>query len=246
MSPEKLQRVLVIDDDADILAVIRITLQARGGFEVEVCQSSREAPGVARRFVPDLILLDVMMPGIDGPTTLEALRDDPQTAAMPVVFMTAKAMPHETARYLDLGAAAVIAKPFDQRTLADELEQIVRRSPSSALEHDDSGQAELLDAYAEALPAKVLEIRELWARVESGPDAEATRSLYLRVHNLAGTAATYGHPTLSDIAKQLEQMIDESTGGGADAILGSRQAAAGLIDALDAAARSGRTVCTTD
>lgn len=246
MSPEKLQRVLVIDDDADILAVIRITLQARGGFEVEVCQSGREAPGVARRFVPDVILLDVMMPGIDGPTTLEALRDDPQTAAMPVVFMTAKAMPHETARYLDLGAAAVIAKPFDQRTLGDELEQIVRRSPSSALEHDDSGQAELLDAYAEALPAKVLEIRELWARVESGPDAEATRSLYLRVHNLAGTAATYGHPMLSDIAKQLEQMIDEGTGGGADAIPGGRQAASGLIDALDAAARSGRTVCTTD
>ncbi len=246
MSPEKLQRVLVIDDDPDILAVIRITLRARGGFEVEVCQSGREAPGVARRFVPDVILLDVMMPGIDGPTTLEALKDDPQTAATPVVFMTAKAMPHETARYLDLGAAAVIAKPFDQRTLADELEQIVRRSSSSALEDDDSGQAELLDAYAEALPAKVREIRELWARVESGPDAEATRSLYLRVHNLAGTAATYGHPTLGDVAKQLEEVIDEGTAGGAKATPGGRQAAPGLIDALDSAAHSGRTTCRTD
>ena len=246
MSPEKLQRVLVIDDDADILAVIQITLRVRGGFEVEVCQSGREALGVARHFVPDVILLDVMMPGIDGPTTLGALRDDPQTAATPVVFMTAKAMPHERARYLDLGAAGVIAKPFDQRTLADELEQIVRRSPSSALEDDDSGQAELLDAYAEALPAKVREIRELWARVESGPDAEATRSLYLRVHNLAGTAATYGHPTLGDVAKQLEEVIDEGTAGGAKATPGGRQAAPGLIDALDSAAHSGRTTCRTD
>ena len=246
MSPEKLQRVLVIDDDADILAVIQITLRVRGGFEVEVCQSGREAPGVARRFVPDVILLDVMMPGIDGPTTLGALRDDPQTAATPVVFMTAKAMPHATARYLDLGAAAVIAKPFDQRTLADELKQIVRRIPSSALEHDDSGQTELLDAYAEALPAKVREIRELWARVESGPDADATRSLYLRVHNLAGTAATYGHPTLGDVAKQLEEVIDEDTAGGAKATPGGRQAAPGLIDALDSAAHSGRTTCRTD
>ena len=246
MSPEKLQRVLVIDDEPDILAVVRITLCARAGFEVEVCQSGAEAPGVARRFAPDLILLDVMMPGIDGPTTLQALRDDPQTAATPVVFMTAKAMPHETARYLDLGAAAVIAKPFDQRTLADELEQIVRRTPPRASRDADFGQAALLDAYAEALPAKVREIRELWARVESGRDAEATRTLYLRVHNLAGTAATYGHRSLGDVARQLEQVIGEGTAGGAGPTPGGRRAAPGLIDALDAAARSGRTTCTTE
>jgi CheY-like chemotaxis protein len=241
MSPRKLQRVLVIDDDPDILAVVGITLRVRGGFEVEVCQSGKEAPGAARRFAPDLILLDVMMPEIDGPTTLQALRDDPQTAATPVVFMTAKAMPHEMARYLDLGAAAVIAKPFDQSTLADELEQIVRRTPSTASKDDEFGQTELLDDYAEALPAKVREIRELWARVESGPDAEATRTLYVRVHNLAGTAATYGHPTLSDIARQLEQVINEGTAGGAKATSSGRRAAPGLIDALDAAVRSGRT-----
>ncbi len=247
MSPKKLQRVLVIDDDPDILAVVGITLRARGGFDVEVCQSGAEAPGAARRFAPDLILLDVMMPGIDGPTTLRALRDDPQTAATPIVFMTAKAMPHETARYLDLGAAAVIAKPFDQRTLADELEQIVRRSPSPALEDDDCGQAALFEAYAEALPAKVREIRELWARVESGTgDAEAMRTLYLRVHNLAGTAATYGHTTLGAVAKQLEEVIDEGTAGGAKATPGCRKAAPGLIDTLDSAAHSGRTTCKTD
>ena len=246
MSPEKLQRVLLIDVDPDILAVVGITLRARGGFEVEVCQSGAEAPGVARRFAPDLILLDVMMPGIDGPTTLQALRDDPQTAATPVVFMTAKAMPDETARYLDLGAAAVIAKPFDQRTLADELEQIVRRTPSLASKDADFGQAAMLDAYAEALPAKVREIRELWARVESGLDAEATRNFYLRVHNLAGTAATYGHPSLGDVAKQLEQVIGEGMAGGAEPPPAGRQAAPGLIDALDAAARERRTTWKTD
>ena len=241
MSPEKLQRVLVIDDEPDILAVIRITLRARGGFEVELCQSGGEALDVARRFAPDLILLDVMMPGTDGPTTLEALRGDPQTAATPVVFLTAKAMQHETARYLDLGAAAVIAKPFDQRTLAHELEQIIRRTPPPASEDRGQELAGLLDSYSEALPAKVREIRELWARVESGPDAEATRTLYLRVHSLAGTAATYGYPSLSDVARQLEQVIGEGTAGGARPEPGSRQAAPRLIDALDAASRSGRT-----
>ncbi len=211
-----------------------------------MCRSGAEALDVARRFAPDLILLDVMMPGTDGPTTLEALRGDPQTAATPVVFMTAKAMPHETARYLALGAAAVIAKPFDQRTLADELEQIVGRTVSPASEDPAPGTEALLDAYAEAIPAKVREIRELWALVESGRDAGAARSLYLRVHNLAGTAATYGYPSLGDVARQLEHVIGDGTAGGAKPAPESRQAAPRLIDALDVAVRSGRTTWTTD
>jgi CheY-like chemotaxis protein len=246
VTPVKLQRVLIIDDDPDILAVTRITLRARGGFEVEVCQSGEKALATARRFAPDLILLDVMMPGIDGPTTLRALRGDPETAATPVVFMTAKVMKHETARYLDLGAAAVIAKPFDQRTLADELEEIARRSPSRASEDGDPELAALLDAYTAALPAKLEEIRDLWARVASGSDAEAARTLYLRVHSLAGTAASYGHPSVGDIARQLERVIGRGAVGGAEPAPGSQRAAPGLIDALDAAARSGRTAWTRD
>ena len=238
--------MLVVDDEPDILAVIRITLRARGGFEVEVCRSGEEALELARRFAPDLILLDVMMPGIDGPKTLEALRDDPQTAATPVVFMTAKTMPNETARYLDLGAAAVIAKPFDQRTLADELEQIARRTRSRASVEVDPELEALFDAYTEALPAKVQEIRDLWARVESRADAEAKRLLYRDVHNLAGTAATYGHPSLSDVARQLAQLIGDGTIGGIEPAPGVRDAAPGLIDALDAAARVGRTTWPTD
>ncbi len=246
MSSGKLQRVLVIDDEPDILAVIRITLHARGGFDVEVCQSGEEALDVARRFAPDLILLDVMMPGLDGPATFRALRDDPQTVATPVVFMTAKTMKHETQRYLDLGAAAVIAKPFDQRTLADELEEIAGRTPSRASEDHERKLATLLDAYAAALPAKLREIRDLCARVESGPDAEAARTLYLRVHSLAGTAATYGYPSLGDVARQLEHVIGDGAAGGAEPVPGNRQTAPGLIDALDAAACPGRTAWTTD
>ena len=246
MSPGRLQRILVIDDEPDILAVIRITLRARGGFEVEVCGSGRQALDVARRFAPDLILLDVMMPGMDRPATFRVLRDDPQTAATPIVFMTAKTMRHETAHYLDLGAAAVIAKPFDQRTLADELEEIARRTPSRASEDDNPELAALLDAYAAALPAKLREIRDLWARIESGADAEAARTFYLRVHSLAGTAATYGYPKLSDVARQLEQVIGNGRAGGAEPASGSRRTVPGLIDALDAAARSGRTIWTGD
>ena len=245
MSPEvesdSSRRVLVVDDEPDILAVIRITLRARGGFEVEVCQSGAEALSAARRFAPDLILLDVMMPGTDGPATLEALRGDRQTAAIPVAFLTAKAMHQERARYLAMGAVAVIEKPFDQRTLADELEQIVRRTPPPASGDDGQELAALLDRYTEALPAKLREIRELWAQVEFAADAEATRTLSLRVHSLAGAAATYGYPLLSDVARQLEQVIGEGTAGGAGPAPGRYQAVPRLIDALDAASRAGRT-----
>ncbi len=245
MSPEvesgRSRRVLVVDDEPDILTVIRITLRARGGFEVEVCQSGAEALGAARRFAPDLILLDVMMPGTDGPATLEALRADRKTAAIPVVFLTAKAMPQERARYLEMGAVAVIEKPFDQRTLADELEQILRRTSGSASQEGSRELAALLDRYTEALPAKLGEIRELWARVESAADAEAARALTLRVHSLAGAAATYGYPLLSDVARQLEHAIAEGTAGGAELAPSCCQAVPELIDALDAASHAGRT-----
>jgi two-component system OmpR family response regulator len=235
-----LRRVLVVDDEPDILAVIRITLRTRGGFEVEVCQSGEEAVETARRFAPDLVLLDVMMPGMDGPTTLRALRDDPETAPIPIVFLTAKTTGHDTDSYLDLGAAAVIAKPFDQRTLVDELERIARQAASATAEETDPELLELLDTYEQALPAKVREIRELWARLGSAHDADTARILYRRVHNLAGTAATFGHPVLSDAARRLEQEIAGSEPDRLEPSSNLRHNVEGLIDALDAAAGVGR------
>ena len=142
MSRAGLNRILVVDDDPDILAVTRLTLRARGGYDVEVSLSGREALELAPQFAPDLILLDVMMPEMDGPRTLAALRNDPRTATTPVVFMTAKTMRHETDRYIELGAVGVIAKPFDPRTLVDQIEQIAQRgSPNLSCLHDSEETA---------------------------------------------------------------------------------------------------------
>ncbi|MBV9468824.1 MAG: response regulator [Abitibacteriaceae bacterium] len=109
---------MMIEDEADIQAVAGMALEAVGGFTVQVCSSGREAVQCAAAFAPDLILLDVMMPGMDGPTTLKSLREIPAMAATPVIFMTAKVQPHEVARYQELGAIDVIAKPFDPMTLS--------------------------------------------------------------------------------------------------------------------------------
>lgn len=119
-----LNRILYVEDEPDIQAVARLALEAVGGFTVEVCSSGEEALGKAQQFAPDLILLDVMMPGMDGPTTMQALRKLPALETTPVVFMTAKVQPQEVAQYKDLGAIDVVAKPFDPMTLADSIRAI--------------------------------------------------------------------------------------------------------------------------
>ena len=118
-------RVLIIDDDADLRLIIRASLRHRG-FEVEEAASGGQGIQSARAARPDVILLDVMMPEMDGPTTLQALQADPATVGIPVVFLTAKAMRAEIDRLRALGAVGVLIKPFDPLSLGSELEAVLR------------------------------------------------------------------------------------------------------------------------
>jgi CheY-like chemotaxis protein len=115
---EGLKRILYVEDEPDIREVAKLALEAVGGFSVAMCASGQEAMEKAAAFSPQFILLDVMMPGMDGPTTLLRLRQMPQLASVPVAFMTAKVQPGEVAQYLEMGAVDVIPKPFDPMTLA--------------------------------------------------------------------------------------------------------------------------------
>jgi len=124
---DKLTRVLYVEDEPDIQVVARLALEVLGGFTVEICSSGDEALRRAPVFQPQLILLDVMMPGMDGPTALGKLRELPQFAATPVIFMTAKIQPGEVAGYKELGALDVIPKPFDPMTLASKVQEIWER-----------------------------------------------------------------------------------------------------------------------
>jgi CheY-like chemotaxis protein len=113
MSQGRLRTVLYVDDEPDIREIVELALGLVEGLNVEVCESGERALQRLPDITPDLVLLDVMMPGTDGPTTLRRMRADPRFANIPVVFVTAKAMPAEVARFRQLGAVAVIAKPFD-------------------------------------------------------------------------------------------------------------------------------------
>ncbi len=119
-----LQKILFIEDDPDIQMVAQLALEAVGGYTVQMCSSGKEALAVAEQFAPDLILLDVMMPGMDGPTTLMELRKKPSLAQTPIVFMTARVQRHEIEQYLAMGAADVISKPFDPMTLSAQVADI--------------------------------------------------------------------------------------------------------------------------
>ena len=118
-------KALVVDDEEDVRFVAQMSLGRVGGMEVIVASSGEEGVARARSERPDFILLDMMMPGMDGAATFRALRLESDTAAIPVVFLTAKAMTSEVERLKELGAKGVVLKPFDPMTLATEIRTIL-------------------------------------------------------------------------------------------------------------------------
>ena len=116
--------VLMIDDEEDLRKIGRLALSAVGGHRVTLAASGAEGLATARAEAPDVVILDMMMPGMDGLQVLAELRKDPALAKIPVVFMTAKVQSHEVQEYLQAGAAGVIEKPFDPMKLAADVERL--------------------------------------------------------------------------------------------------------------------------
>ncbi|WP_337841557.1 response regulator [Rheinheimera sp.] len=120
----ELKRIMHVEDDPSIQAVAKVALEVVGGFTVETCNGGEEALQRFTSFAPQLILLDVMMPGMDGPSTLKQLQQDHDLSTIPVVFMTAKVQASEIQSYKALGAADVVVKPFDPMALSDQIRSI--------------------------------------------------------------------------------------------------------------------------
>ncbi|MBO1114242.1 response regulator [Bordetella petrii] len=111
-------RILYVDDEDDIREIAVFALELDGGLEVKSCSSGAQAVEQAAAWQPHLILLDVMMPGMDGPTTMRRIREQPGCEQLPIAFITARAQSEETQRLLALGAVGVVPKPFDALQLA--------------------------------------------------------------------------------------------------------------------------------
>ena len=126
MNAPALKHVLYVDDDADIREIVHMSLSLDGELAVHVSDGGERALTQMRAERPDLVMLDVMMPGMDGPSVLARMRADAALAHIPVIFMTAKTNPAEVARFRDLSAIGVIAKPFDPMALGSQVRALWR------------------------------------------------------------------------------------------------------------------------
>lgn len=119
------RHVLIVDDDDDIREVATLSLEMTEGWRITVSSSGVPVPEVVRTAPPDAILLDVMMPDMDGPTVVRQLRADPATRGIPVIFLTAKVQEGDRRRFLELGVRGIIAKPFDPMTLGAQIRELL-------------------------------------------------------------------------------------------------------------------------
>lgn len=122
-----LKKILLVEDDPDIQLITRLSLEIGGGYDVHVCASGADAVESARAYAPDLILLDMMMPGMDGLATMDALRSLPGTAATPLVFFTANTQAQVMQDLLRRGALGVIVKPVEPDLLVEQIRALWQR-----------------------------------------------------------------------------------------------------------------------
>src|SRR5215475_14280251 len=188
-------RVLHIDDEPDIREVVEMSIGLDPCFTVRSCASGAEGLTAADDWAPDVILCDVMMPVMDGPTTLGKLRENPLTAKIPVIFMTARAQHRELEHFKALGAAGVICKPFDPMTLPTEIRQQLRAA----------GIAALSNGFAERLRSDAAALAKFRSKLEGGaPGSAAIEEIKAIAHALAGAAGIFGCDRIGDEAAMLE------------------------------------------
>jgi len=222
--------VLLVEDERDIRMVARLALQQIGGFTVIEASSGAEALEIVSGVLPDVILLDVMMPGMDGTEVLRALQQVPATAAVPVIFLTAKAMPAELARLRALGARAILTKPFDPAALPDMVRQalagglppVPHATPGAGMPLVDAAALQQLDGlvgeqggdlvseliamFASNTPGAIRQLRDAASGLGAG-DAERI------AHSLKGSASVLGATGIADLARAIEILARDGRSG---------------------------------
>jgi CheY-like chemotaxis protein len=201
-----LKRILLVDDDPDLLDVASLALGDLGGYTVHSCTSATEAIAQAPPFGPDLIVLDVMMPGTDGFAVLHALRQIEATARTPVVFMTALAQHGDDLAEYD--AVGIIPKPFDPSSLPEMLEALWEDHLARLAESHRRQFEALRLAYVGQLADKIEAMQAAAETLAAGGwDRPTLEALHLLVHRMAGSCGLYRLNELSRRASALEEIV---------------------------------------
>ena len=200
-----------MEDDPDTANLVSLALGDVAGYVVKSCASAREGVAAADAFRPDLILLDVMMPGADGVSALKSLRRLPATRKTPVVFMTAMASPEALNRH---GCLGVIPKPFDPLKLAETLEALWGNDGSARRQPAETEFDGLRRVSVAELPDRLAALQDATRRLaEDGWDRATVETLYRDTHRLAGSAGLYRMAALSRVAATLEEILKALLGG---------------------------------
>lgn len=121
---KELKKILYAEDEPDVQTIVELTIQTMSDYEIKICNNGKKLLECVEEYEPDLILLDVMMPEMDGPATFKNLQANENTKSIPVIFVTAKAQVHEVEKFKEIGSWGVITKPFAVMSLCDELQKI--------------------------------------------------------------------------------------------------------------------------
>jgi CheY-like chemotaxis protein len=193
-------RILHVDDEPDIREVVEMSLGLDSDFATRNVGSGKEALVVAAEWLPDLILLDVMMPAMDGPATLVHLRADERTAGIPVVFMTARAQAREIDALNSLGAMGVIDKPFDPMTLA----AVVR----TYLPKPGINLNSLRNNFRKRIKLEATVLNKYRLSIQDGAASAASLAgIKTIAHGLAGAGGVFGFDRISEAASSLETAV---------------------------------------
>jgi CheY-like chemotaxis protein len=191
-------RILHVDDDPDIRAVVELSLTLDPEFAVKSSANGADALTTAAEWAPNMILCDVMMPDMDGPTLLVRLRENPETTKIPVVFMTARAQNSELEQLKRLGAAAVLTKPFDPMTLAAAVRSELKSAKSDAIRYN----------FADRMRTDAAALAQYRKTLSDGPESsDLPEGLQSCVHKLSGAAGVFNFQTVSSTACALEEAI---------------------------------------
>jgi two-component system, OmpR family, response regulator len=215
MPNRKFHSVLYVDDDPDICEVVQATLRLIADLDVHTAGSGEQAIDIAYELRPDLVLMDVTMPGLDGPSTFKCMRESALIADIPVIFMTAKVLPTEIAHFLQLGAIGVIGKPFDPLSLYDDVFALWKKANAACGIKPAKGKQSQLQAqvgsltksFIERAQGDVVRLRELiqGARHLRWP---ALKEVERVAHSIHGAGAMFGFPEVSASGGAIERLVE--------------------------------------
>ena len=214
------KRILLVDDEDDIREVAAISMQAVGGWHVRAARSGSEAITIAIADPPDAILLDVMMPDLDGPATFRLLQDDPRTRDIPVILLTAKAQAADRRCFEALGVAGVLSKPFDPMALPGQVAGLLAGVPKGRVAEAPLASSGAIDkiweSSREEFTRRIATLEEAIAAIAAESlDDEVRERARSDAHKLAGSLGMFGLASGSGSAGEVEQAMGA---GGAHAL----------------------------